>query len=196
MSSIRLYILDALVRHGELHGHQLRLLAEQEHVSLWTDFSVGSLYGAIKRLDADGLIAAVRTERAGNFPERQVYDITDAGRTDLARIRHHGLTTVHLKPDPFDLAVTRLDLDRLDDLPEILADRRRALEGLLTEATGHHARASRYLSVVEDLALRHRAVRVRAELDWLDTLIDALPAIVADERERALHPDFDKDSHA
>ena len=39
-----------------MHGHQLRLLAEEEHVALWTDITVGSLYGAIKRLAAEELI--------------------------------------------------------------------------------------------------------------------------------------------
>jgi hypothetical protein len=38
-----------------MHGHQLRLLAEEEHVALWTDITVGSLYGAIKRLAAEEL---------------------------------------------------------------------------------------------------------------------------------------------
>jgi DNA-binding PadR family transcriptional regulator len=47
-----------------MHGHQLRLLAEEEHVALWTDITVGSLYGAIKRLAAEELIEEVRVERA------------------------------------------------------------------------------------------------------------------------------------
>lgn len=29
-----------------MHGHQLRLLAEEEHIDLWTDITVGGLYGA------------------------------------------------------------------------------------------------------------------------------------------------------
>ena len=72
VSSTLLFIIDALARHGEMHGHQLRLLAEQEHVHLRTDFSVGGLYGAIKRLAGEGLLTEVRTERAGGYPERQV----------------------------------------------------------------------------------------------------------------------------
>lgn len=48
-----------------MHGHQLRLLAEREHVTLWTDITVGALYGAIKRLAAEDLIAEERTEKEG-----------------------------------------------------------------------------------------------------------------------------------
>ena len=80
MSSVRLYILGALAVEGPMHGHQLRLLAEKEHVHYWTDISVGSLYGVIKRLAAEGLITELRVEREGNYPERQVYDVSPAGR--------------------------------------------------------------------------------------------------------------------
>ena len=73
MSSIRQFVLGSLEAHGSMHGHQLRLLAEQQHIGLWTDFTVGGVYGAVKRLAADDLITDVRVEREGNYPERQVY---------------------------------------------------------------------------------------------------------------------------
>ncbi len=50
MSSIRIFILGALADRGPMHGHQLVLLANKEHISEWADITVGSLYGAIKRL--------------------------------------------------------------------------------------------------------------------------------------------------
>ena len=76
MSSIRIFILGALDARGEMHGHQLRLLAEEEHIDQWTDITVGALYGAIKRLATEGLIEERRVEREGSFPERQVWGIT------------------------------------------------------------------------------------------------------------------------
>ena len=62
-----------------MHGHQLRQLAELEHLDMWTDISVGALYGAIKRLAAEDLIEEARVEREGAYPERQVWRITEAG---------------------------------------------------------------------------------------------------------------------
>ena len=130
MSSIRLFVLDALARRGDMHGHQLRLLAEEEHVHLWTDISVGALYGALKRLAGEGLLAEVRTEREGGYPERQVYGITDEGRVALAGLQQAALEQVVLKPDPFDLGLSRPDPDRLDDLPA-------ALEHIAQWGSGH-----------------------------------------------------------
>jgi len=79
VSSIRIFILGALRERGPMHGHQLRLLFEEERLDLWTDITVGGLYGAIKRLAAEGLIEPVRTEQVGAYPERRVWQITDAG---------------------------------------------------------------------------------------------------------------------
>lgn len=56
MSSIRLFILGSLEQHGPMHGHQLRLLAEREHIDTWTNITVGSLFDlALIWLDSDHL---------------------------------------------------------------------------------------------------------------------------------------------
>ena len=132
-----------------MHGHQLRLLAEEEHVSLWTDITVGGLYGAIKRLAAEDLIEEVRVERAGAYPQRQVWAITDAGREALGALRLRALREIVIKPDPFDLAITRLCSDHLDDLPTIIAARIGSLNAMLTEWEAHAATIDRYLTAAE-----------------------------------------------
>ena len=38
-------LYTSLAERGEMHGHALRLLAEQEHIDEWTDFTVGAVYG-------------------------------------------------------------------------------------------------------------------------------------------------------
>ena len=189
MSSIRLFILDALARHGEMHGHQLRLLAEQEHVHLWTDISVGALYGAIKRLSAEGLVVEVRTEREGAYPERQVFGLTDSGRASRAALQRGMAEHVVFKPDPFDLALSRPDPERLEELAEVVAGRVRTLENLLAEVRQNNERARPYLSRGETHALRHREHRLLAEIGWHTELLSDLPAVVADERARALLPE-------
>jgi DNA-binding PadR family transcriptional regulator len=184
VSSIRLFILGSLAQHGAMHGHQLRLLAEQEHVALWTDITVGGVYGAIKRLAAEGLIEEVRVEREGNYPERQVYAISDNGRRALSTLRFDGLRRLSLKPDPFDLALTRLDPEKLDDLTTAIHDRLLALQSLLRETESLVADAQPYLTVSERWAMSHKERRLRAEIDWHEDLLKAIPEIVADESVR------------
>jgi len=156
---------------------------------MWTDISVGALYGAIKRLAGEGLLAEVRTEREGSYPERQVYGVTDAGRTSLADLQRRGLLQVAFKPDPFDLALCRPDPDRLDEMAGAIRDRLTTMEAMLAEIEAANRRAGPYLSIGETHALLHRTHRLRAEVSWHQELIAALPDVIADERTRALAPD-------
>lgn len=171
-----------------MHGHQLRLIAEQEHVALWTDITVGALYGALKRLATENLIEQVRVEHAGSYPPRQIWSITDAGRQALGGLRLRALSDIVMKPDPFDLAMTRLDPDHLADLPVIVAARITSLSAILTEWEARLAAAARYLTVGEKLMVTHRLDRLRAEITWHQGLIEQLPEIIADEQARKGRP--------
>jgi DNA-binding PadR family transcriptional regulator len=184
VSSIRLFILGALDIEGEMHGHQLRQLAEKEHIDLWTDITVGGLYGAIKRLAAEGLIAAERVERDGAYPERQVWSITDAGHIALHALRERGLRDIVLKPDPFDLAFARFDVDQAAALPGLLDARISELRAMLADTEARTERITVYLSVGEQHVMRHRADRLRAEITWHEELVQKLPEIISDERSR------------
>lgn len=187
MSTIRLFILDAFARHGEMHGYELKLLAERERIDRWTDVSIGAVYGALKRLVLEGLLAVVRVERQGNRPERQVFAITQEGRSVLDRLRREGVTTVSIRSDPFDFALSRSDPDRLDELPAVIDDRLARLRQLLAERETFGEQAAPHLSVAEVHALRHREFLLRAEISWHEQLRDAAAEIIRDERSRAAH---------
>jgi DNA-binding PadR family transcriptional regulator len=188
VSSIRLFILGALADAGDMHGHQLRQLAEKEHVDQWTDITPGGLYGAIKRLAAEGLIEEVRTEQIGSYPERQVWGITDAGRTSLDAIRIAGLRQIVVRPDPFDLALARLDRHNLDQVPELLRLRVEELRLMLEREEVHTRRITQYLTPLEVFVRDHRVVRLRADIAWHEDLIQHLPALLADELSRKDDP--------
>ena len=185
VSSIRLFILGALAGEGEMHGHQLRQLAELEHIDMWTDITVGALYGAIKRLAAEGLIEEVRVEREGAYPERQVWRITPDGIEALAVVRRTGLSEIVLKPDPFDLAISRLDMTTLDEIPATVEARLSALRTMIVQEETHLNSIAKYLSQVEHLVMQHRAERIRAEISWHEELLRQLPDIIIDELSRS-----------
>lgn len=167
-----------------MHGHAMRLLAEEEHVENWADVSVGAIYGAIKRLAAEELIEAVRTEREGNYPERQVFGITEEGRASLAGIRRQALETIVLRPDPVDLALSRLGADDIDELQGILEARADELRARLAAEATHSEKIGTYLTLTEKHVIRHDVHRLRGELAWHEELLGALPEIIADERTR------------
>ena len=164
-----------------MHGHQLRQLAEKEHIDEWTDITVGSLYGAIKRLASEGLIAEVRVEREGSYPERQVWGITTAGRIALGKLRYDGLTEIVVRADPFDLAVSRLDLTKLDEVPNLVQNRLAQLKVALAQDVAKIDSISQYLTPLELVVMTHRSDHLRADIAWHENLLSLLPELLAEE---------------
>lgn len=164
-----------------MHGHRLRLEAEHNHVHLWTDISVGAVYGAMKRLAAEGLLCESGREREGNRPTRQLYEITEKGQMALAECRRTGLSEVWFKYDPFDLALTRLEPEALGNLPSVLAERLKTVQALLAEAKRVNEGAREYVGLANQWALRHTEYRLEAEAAYLADLLPAANEIVSDE---------------
>lgn len=180
MSSIRLFILSSFAEHGPMHGHRLRLLAERYHVHLWTDITVGAVYGAMKRLAAEGLLREGEREQEGNRPTRQLYAITDEGQAALASLRREGLSEVWFKFDPMDLALTRMDAKVSANLPSLLTERLEKVRGMLAESRRINADARAHVSQAKQWALRHTEYRLEAEVAYLTDLLAASAAIAAE----------------
>ena len=182
MSAVRLFVLSALAEHGPMHGHQIRNQAQSDRAETWTEVKVGALYGALKRLAGEGLIAEVRSERVGNLPERTVYEITPRGREALAAVHDEALRTVVFRPDPFDLALVHAGEMDEQELAHVVADRRDAL-ALRERALRHQVEsADQWLTEAERVVMRHGLARLATEVAWHEELLDRLPKIVDDFR--------------
>ena len=182
MSSIRLFILSSFAEHGAMHGHRLRLEAEKNYIHLWTDISVGAVYGAMKRLASEGLLRESGREQEGNRPPRQLFEITEEGRRALSELRNEGLREVWFKYDPFDLALTRVAPESGETLPLMLAERLKTAQALLSECKRVNDRARPNVGLTKQWALRHTEYRLEAEVRYLTDLLAAADDIVCDER--------------
>lgn len=172
MNPTRLFVLGALARHGPMYGHQIRRNARMGRADLWSDVRPGSLYGALHRLAAEGLIEPVRTEQSGNLPARTVYAITAEGQRELRTLRAEALTEVGLRPDPVDLALVMSgDLDG-DVLRGYIEDRIRALRSQAAAYAHHGERVWPDQTVADDLVAEHARLRIEAELSWHQLLLD------------------------
>jgi DNA-binding PadR family transcriptional regulator len=179
MNSTRLFILGALARGGPMYGHQIRRAAQLDRTELWTDIKQGSLYGALHRMAAEGVIEVVRTEQEGSMPARTVYAITPPGRLELTAIRDEALRNTRLRPDPVDLALQNAQDMSENDLRAVLENRRAAITAEL--ASWRHLReaAAPHLTGVESMGFGHTLLRLEAELAWHEEALKALPGIFA-----------------
>ena len=180
MNPTRLFVLGALARHGPMYGHQIRRDARVDRTELWSEVKPGSLYSALHRLQAEGLIEPVRTEQQGNLPARTVYAITGEGHRELRALREEALREVTMRPDPVDLAlVMSADLDE-DTLRGYFASRREALSSRAAFLTHERGRVWPDQAPADDLIMEHAIARVETELRWHDAVLDRIGKLAAD----------------
>jgi DNA-binding PadR family transcriptional regulator len=183
MSSIRLFILGSLSASGPVHGHQIRQQAQSDRTDQWADVAVGALYGALKRLANEGLVAEVRTERVGNRPERTVYEITAEGRRALAAVRDAALRELVMANDPFDLALAQSRDIAEEHLTRVVATRLAGLKAAEAMARLQAETADPYLNEAERMIIRHRIERAATEVRWHEELLGRMPKVAADFRD-------------
>jgi DNA-binding PadR family transcriptional regulator len=183
MNSTRLFVLGALARGGEMYGHQIRRAAQLDRTELWTDIKQGSLYGALHRMAAEGVIEVVRTEQEGSMPARTVYAITPAGREELVAIRDQALRETRLRPDPVDLALQNTQDMSEDELRVVFENRRAAIAAELASWRHLHETAAPHLVGVESLGFSHMLLRLEAELAWHEESLKMLSSLFADSAE-------------
>ncbi|WP_417668052.1 helix-turn-helix transcriptional regulator [Roseibium sp.] len=74
----------AILSFGDATGYEIRKESTEGRFSYFDDASFGSIYPALARLEADGMVT-VREELQDGKPTRKVYSITDAGRDEFLK---------------------------------------------------------------------------------------------------------------
>lgn len=161
-----------------MHGHQIRRAAQTDRTELWADVKPGSLYGALHRMEAEGIVEAVRTEQEGKRPARTVYAITEEGRGELAAHRDEALREARLRPDPVDLALHFTGDLSEEALRSALEARRSSLASQLASWRQVRESADPHLSEMERMTFSHTLGRLEAELSWHDELLEQLPTLL------------------
>jgi DNA-binding PadR family transcriptional regulator len=171
VNETRLFVLAALARRGPMHGHQLRRDARLDRADLWSRVKPGSLYGALHRMESEGLVRPLRTEQQGALPARTIYEITDEGRRELRALRDEAFTEVDIRPDPVDLALAVGDDLDPELLRGYLEDRIAALRAIGSRMEHQLDRRWPDQSTADDLIAEHARLRIRTEIEWHEKVL-------------------------
>lgn len=162
-----------LLHERPMHPYEMTQVMRVRHVDIRVKIRTGSLYHTVDRLETDGLIEVVNTQRDGRRPERTVYGLTDSG-LDAFRARARELLSTIAEEFPeyaSGLAVLD-DLDREDALTEL---RLRAIRLAADVASGHTISAGlrkRELPEIYWLDWRYHLARREFELHWTERLLE------------------------
>jgi DNA-binding PadR family transcriptional regulator len=160
-----------------LHAAPLHPYAMQRLLKEWGKDKVinvgqrANLYKTIKRLLQAGLIAVRQTERDQQYPERTVYELTEAGR----RAAHNWLTEMVVRPrnefPQFPAALSFLMMLTPDEARTALGQRASALRGQLATLEADLASYSTALPRVTLMDDEYQRTMISAELAWVDGVL-------------------------
>jgi DNA-binding PadR family transcriptional regulator len=165
----------ALLHYKPLHPYGLQQLIKQWGKDQVVNVSQrASLHRTIDRLCAAGLISVRETTRDRAYPQRTVYELTDAGRSVARQWLHEMLATAKQEYPEFPAALSHLPmttpqeaLRALRQRAEQLAQRRQALQADL-------AAYADQLPRVTTLETEYLLAVTEAEERWAKSIVDEL----------------------
>ena len=146
-----------------MHGYQLRVAFEESTGGTWP-LNIGQVYTTLARLERDGLVRPCPESEAGQRP----YQITDAGRADLAE---WFATPVSRRDRPRDELAIKLALALTTpgvDVRAVVQRQRTATMRTLQEYTRLKARSAEPADLSWRLVLDAMLFQAEAEVRWLD----------------------------
>ncbi|MEU0782666.1 PadR family transcriptional regulator [Streptomyces sp. NPDC006173] len=168
----------ALLHYKPLHPYGIqRLVKDWGKEQVVNVRQRASLYRTIERLNGEGLIAVRETGRDQQYPERTVYEVTDAGR-DTARAWLEEMLSAPKQEFPeFPAALSNLLLLAPEEVADLLQRRTDALaEQLDGLQAALAAEAERGLPRVTRLETEYLRAVTAAELDWARAVVEDLRA--------------------
>jgi DNA-binding PadR family transcriptional regulator len=167
-----------------LHAAPLHPYGMQRLLRLWGKdhvINVGqraNLYKTIKRLDQAGLIGVRQTERDQQYPERTIYELTEAGRAAAADWLTDMLARPRNEFPQFPAALSFIMLLTPAETTDVLERRAIAIRGELAsiDADLTDTESLPRIVLMDD---EYRLAMVSAELAWLE-------GVLADLRDGSL----------
>lgn len=163
--SMRLIILGLLME-GEKHPYEVQLLMQHRNMDKYIKFQKGSLYYAFQRLEKESLIEVSHVVKDSSRPDRTIYRITEAGKTEFERVLLKQLTVMEPYYDPMYAALAFCRNADPQVLTDILEHKVKVLEKVLEEVRKIY-QANLNLSPA-NLRIMEGGVRhTETELEWL-----------------------------
>ncbi|WP_037605755.1 PadR family transcriptional regulator [Streptacidiphilus rugosus] len=166
----------SLLHYQPLHPYGIQRLIKQWGKDQVVNVSQrASLYRAIDRLLAADLIAVRETGRDQLYPERTVYEVTDAGRTVAREWLVEMLATPKQEFPEFPAALSLLLMLEPDEALEVFERRAEHVRAALREIDAVTAvEAQHRLPRVAMLETEYQRVVTAAQLQWLDAVVEDL----------------------
>jgi DNA-binding PadR family transcriptional regulator len=168
--------LAVMVFLGErpMHPYQIARLLRQRGKEATIKINYGSLYTVVQNLEKHGLVAVAGVQREGNRPERTLYGLTEAGRTEM----HDWLADLVAVPareyPAFEAALSLIGALHPDEVADLLTERATALEVHAAALRGVLARLDAELPRLFVIETEYQLHMLQAQAVWVRGLLKEL----------------------
>ena len=169
MSATRLLVLGVVRGYGRAHGYRVGSDLLSWGADEWANVKWGSIYHALRRLTADGLLLD-----HDEVPGRTDYELTERGEAEFQRLLRDALRRPHPRPDLIGAALAMLPSLPRADAVRLLGERLAALEAARDKAAAQVAGWAEPPHVRELFGLWESTAAGGAE--WTRGLIERLEA--------------------
>lgn len=165
----------SLLVEEPMHPYEMYQLLMARHEDRLVKIRPGTLYHAVGRLEVQGLVESIGTDREGNRPERTTYRISAVGREALTQRLQDMLASPVNEYPAFPLAVAEAYNLPAGVVIELL-DRRLALlqEQLGFLLAGEAAVVKKDVARKYWIDIEYQQTMLRSEMDWIRGLQDQI----------------------
>ncbi|MGI8486833.1 MAG: PadR family transcriptional regulator [Thermomicrobiales bacterium] len=190
-SPLAMSILSFL-RERPMHPYEIKHMMQVRHHDQVFKLTGGSLYSTINRLEAQGHISPLKTERSGKRPERTTYQLTPEGESELLDWLRQAVAEPFPEYSNFGAVIAFLPHLMPSEVLELLVMRLAALGR--NEQEAEREMQNEFWSTIPSmfkLHARYAATLRQAEIEWITTLVAdiesgqiAWPKVIVDWHKR------------
>src|SRR5215510_93510 len=165
-----LLILGVLHR-GDFHPYEIKRRLRNAMVECYTDVDVGTLYYAIRQLEKNGLIAAVREERVARGGVRTVYGILASGKRRFQQLLNEQFAAEGSVAETLYGAMLFRQFSNLPLIADLLRTRISRETEAIREIVGMRKQLGPALATGGLHLLRHIELQHRLDRRWLHEVL-------------------------
>lgn len=170
ITELGVFILG-LISETPMNPYEIAKFAEQINMQNWLQTPKQSVYSAIKSLDKKGYIIGERV-RAGNYPDKTVYSITEEGTTELEIALEEFLKNMQWNFSKFNLASIFLCHMEQEKVLNILAEKEVLLNEKLIQLKENYVNLTNQNIPKTGLhAVRHMEILTQSEMESVRELM-------------------------
>ncbi len=163
-------LILGILHRGDMHPYEIKRSLKSAHAESYIDFDVGTLYYAVRKLTASGLIEKKGRETVGNHGERTIYGITEDGRARFQDLISETLTGNRKFYHPLFPALLFLHLTDQTEAAEIVLERLEEMKRNFAASSKFVEIAGSHLSLGMRLGLENANLHQEVEIKWLEKL--------------------------